>query len=116
MKRAEEIKVGTRTYTQLQCLNCGAITHIPGRIVAKPARQALQRECGACREPYRTAWYKAFGLDKNPFIYGLMPAKRASEHYRREEARRMGHMRYMWDDGLKEDRRRRARADLECIN
>ena len=116
MKRAKEIKVGTRTYIQLQCLNCGAIAKVPGRIAAKASRQALQRECGACREPYRTAWYKAFGLDKNPFIYGLMPAKRASEHYRREEARRMGHMRYMWDDGLKEDRRRRARADLECIN
>ena len=113
MKRAKETKVGTRTYTQLQCLNCGAITRVPGRMACKAAREAIQRECGACRQPYRSAWYKAFGLEKNPFVYGPMPAKRTSEHYRREEARRMGYMLYMWDDGLKEDRLKRAGAEPE---
>ena len=116
MKRAKEIKVGNRTYTQLQCLNCGAITKVPGHIACKKARQAIQRDCGACRQPYRTAWYKAFGLEKNCYVYGPMPAKRTSEHYRREEARRMGYMLYMWDDGLKEDRLKRAGADAQSLN
>ena len=45
MKRAKEIKVGNRTYTQIQCLNYGATTNVPGRIAAKAARTAIQREC-----------------------------------------------------------------------
>ena len=114
MKIAKQIKIDGRTYTQLQCLSCGAVTKVKGALASKGARHALERSCATC-EPnplpvFEDPWYWKFGLKSNPYVYGPMPARRTSKPYRMEEARRMGWMVFMWNDGLKEDRLKRAEA------
>ena len=75
----------------------------------RPAQAALGRPCGACnpcRNPLvKQGWWLAFGLDRNPYVYGPMPRLRTSTRYRLEEARRMGWMAWTWNDEYKEERR-----------
>jgi len=53
----------------------------------------------------KTNWWKEFGLESNPYVYGPMPRLRTSVRYRIEEARRMGWMAWTWDDEYKDERK-----------
>ena len=76
MKTAKEIKIDNRTYTVLECTNCGATTHVVGKLGSKKARVAQEHACATCtpRHFHRPSqgWWVAFGLDKNPYVYGPM--------------------------------------------
>jgi len=50
-------------------------------------------------------WWKEFGLDSNPYVYGPMPPKRTSQFYRMQEARRMGWMSWIWVDEYTDERK-----------
>ena len=96
MKTAQEIYVGNRVRTVMECSVCSATTHVKAAIDTKTAHAALKRPRGACnpvRNPLiNQGWWLEFGLDHNPYVYGPMPRLRTSVRYRLEEARRMGWM------------------------
>lgn len=109
MKTANQVKVGNRTITVVTCADCGNETKPVGAIDTKKVQEAIKRPCKACtpsRGPYNAnGWWKQFGLDSNPYVYGPMPRKRTSQIYRMQEARRMGWMSWIWDDEYKEQRK-----------
>ena len=93
MKTAKEINVDNRVRTVMECSVCGSTTHVKAGINTKSDQAALRRPCGACnpcRNPLvKQGWWLAFGLDRNPYVYGTMPRLRTFMRYRLEEARRM---------------------------
>ena len=109
MKTAKEIKIDNRTYTVLECTNCGATTRVVGKLGSKKARVAQERACATCtpRHFHRPSqgWWVAFGLDKNPYVYGPMRHKRTGIRFRMEEARRMGWTAWTWNDEYSEERK-----------
>ena len=108
MKIAKEIKVNNRVRAFIECSLCGSKTHTNAGINAKTSKAAIERSCGACmpRNPLvNEGWWKEFGLDKNPYVYGPMPRSRTSQRYRIEEARRMGWMAWTWHDEYEEERK-----------
>ena len=109
MKTAKEMYVDNRVRTVMECSVCGATTHVKAGINTKTSQAALGRPCGACnpcRNPLvNQGWWLAFGLDRNPYVYGPMPRLRTSTRYRLEEARRMGWMAWTWNDEYKEERK-----------
>ena len=108
MKTAKEIKVNNRVRTVIECSLCSARTHTNAGINTKTSKAAIERSCGACmpRNPLvNEGWWKEFGLDKNPYVYGPMPRSRTSQRYRIEEARRMGWMAWTWHDEYEEERK-----------
>ena len=109
MKTAKEIIISSRTYTVLECQDCGATTIEPGRHTSKKAQTALNRPCRSC-SPVRfvrspSGWWHDFGLAKNPYIYAPMLRKRTSERFRLEEARRMGWVAWTWQDEYTDERK-----------
>ena len=108
MKTAKETKVNKRTRTVIECSECGRTTHVNGKIDTKKAKAAIERSCRTCSPqtlPINKGWWKEFGLDKNPYVYGPMPRLRTGQRYRIEEARRMGWMAWTWNDEYKEERK-----------
>ena len=109
MKTAKQLKVDNRTITILTCIDCGNETKPVGSIATKKVQEAINRPCGICtptRGPFNAnGWWKKFGLDSNPYVYGPMPRKRTSQLYRMQEARRMGWMSWIWDDEYKYQRK-----------
>ena len=109
MKTARQVKVNNRTITILTCTNCGHETKPVGGINTKRVQEAMNRSCKACtptRGPFNAnGWWKEFGLDPNPYVYGPMPRLRTGREYRMVEARRMGWMSWTWQDEYTEDRK-----------
>ena len=109
MKIANQVKVDNRTITILTCADCGHETKPVGGINTKRVQEAMNRSCKACtptRGPFNAnGWWKEFGLDSNPYVYGPMPRKRTSQFYRMQEARRMGWMSWIWVDEYKDERK-----------
>lgn len=108
MKTANQIYVDNKALTLVTCSNCGAETKVNGTLANKKVERALNRNCRTCNppsNPYKDAWWKQFGLDKNPYVYGPMPRLRTSQRYRIEEARRMGWMAWTWQDEYKDERK-----------
>jgi len=109
VKTAKEIKVNNRVRTVMECTSCGATTFVNAKVYTKTAKAAIERSCRACNPPQNLpineGWWKEFGLDKNPYVYGPMPRSRTSQRYRIEEARRMGWMAWTWHDEYEEERK-----------
>jgi hypothetical protein len=111
MKQANQVKVTNRTITILTCAKCGHETKPVGGINTKRVQAAMSRSCKACTPTRGTfnanGWWKEFGLDSNPYVYGPMLRKRTSQFYRMQEARRMGWMSWSWvdDDEYKDERK-----------
>ena len=108
MKIAKEIYVDNRVRTVIECTLCGSTTYVEAGMDTKTSKDAIERSCRACT-PFRglinEGWWKKFGLQKNPYIYGPMPKMRTSERYRMKEARRMGYMAWVWKDKYEEERK-----------
>ena len=109
MKTAKQVKVDNRTITIVTCTQCGAETKPVGAINTKRVQKAISRPCKTCtpsRGPFNSyGWWKEFGLDSNPYVYGPMPYKRTSQFYRMQEARRMGWMSWVWVDEFRDERK-----------
>ena len=79
MKTAKEITIGNRTYTFIECQDCGATTREPGRQTTKKARIILNRPCRSCSPVRRgrsfDGWWHDFGLPKNPMFTDRCHAK-----------------------------------------
>ena len=108
MKTANQIYVDNKVRTVITCNDCGAVTKVNGTLTNKKVERALERSCRTCNpscRTYKESWWKQFGLDKNPYVYGPMPWKRTGERYRMEEARRMGWMLWTWDDEYQAERK-----------
>jgi DNA-directed RNA polymerase subunit RPC12/RpoP len=90
------------THTRVRCTGCGAEITPKGSPTTKRVLKALTDACrhcsGATSGDRRGNWWSAFGLDKNPYVYGPMPYKRTSEFWRRVEARERGWMSWKWSD------------------
>ena len=109
MKIAKQIKIGNRTYTHFRCTECGKVTKVACALGTKTARQAMTRQCSGCHNWSRptgtVGWWAAFGLTKNPYVYGPMPRRRTGEFWRRAEARVRGWLAHYWTDEYSEQRR-----------
>lgn len=90
------------THTRLRCEACGAETTPKGHPHTKKVKEALTAACKQCSDiphpQHGKNWWSAFGLKKNPYVYGPMPWKRTSEFWRRVEARERGHLAWYWRD------------------
>ena len=108
MKTAKEIYVDNKVRTVIECTLCGSTTYVKAGMDTKTSKDAIERSCRACT-PFKglinEGWWKEFGLQKNPYIYGQMPKMRTSERYRMEEARSMGYMAWVWKDEYEEERK-----------
>ena len=109
MKTAREIYVGNKVKTEITCSECGKRTFTNCGIDTKTTEQAIVRKCSACNPStfplVNVGWWKEFGLDSNPYIYGPMPRLRTGRDYRMQEARRMGWMSWTWNDEYTEQRK-----------
>jgi len=108
MKLAQQTYVDNKVLTIITCSQCGAKTKAKGSLTSKAVTESLDRPCRKCNPPFiprQQGWWKEFGLDSNPYVYGPMPRLRTSQRYRMEEARRMGWMAWTWQDEYKEDRK-----------
>jgi hypothetical protein len=108
MKTMEEIIKAGRTYTLLTCSTCGRQTGVFGKSSNQKVKKAVKRECRTCKPPLTlhagTNWWRQFGLNKNPYVYGPMPRLRTSERYRIEEARQRGWLAWHWVDEYTDER------------
>ena len=108
MKSAKQITDGKRTYTLITCGSCGRQSTLQGHITTKACERALQRKCKTCHPPRKqligTSWWHAFGLRKNPYVYGPMPYKRTGERWRLVEARQRGWLAWYWVDEYTDER------------
>ena len=109
MKSANQIYVENKVTTEITCNDCGNRTYIKAGINTTTVAKALSRSCRSCNPPtfplVNVGWWKEFGLDSNPYVYGPMPRLRTGRDYRMEEARRMGWMSWTWQDEYTEDRK-----------
>ena len=109
MKTANQIYVDNKVKTEITCSNCGTKTHVNCGVNTKTVEDALDRSCRTCN-PHtfplvNLGWWKEFGLDSNPYVYGPMPRLRTGREHRMKEARRMGWMAWTWNDEYQEDRK-----------
>lgn len=109
MKTAKQVYVDNRVRTVIECSLCGATTHAKASIGTKTAQRAIQRPCRACTPSINPlinqGWWKEFGLNENPYVYGPMPRLRTSRQHRLEEARRMGWTAWSWHDEYEDERK-----------
>ena len=108
MKLAQQTYIDNKVLTLITCSQCGAKTKAKGSLTSKAVEDCLSRPCRTCNPPFiphQEGWWKQFGLDSNPYVYGPMPRLRTSQRYRMEEARRMGWMAWTWNDEYKEGRK-----------
>ena len=96
--------VNGRTHTTMCCDKCGKERAVEGKPNTKHIERALQQPCLCSKtfhKPQHGAnWWAAFGLSKNPGIYGPMPWKRTGMFWRMKEARETGLLCWRWVDGL----------------
>ena len=109
MKTANQIYVDNKVKTEITCSNCGAKTHVNCGVNTKTVEDALERNCRTCNPNtfplVNQGWWKEFGLDSNPYVYGPMPRLRTGREFRMKEARSMGWMAWTWQDEYKESRK-----------
>ena len=109
MKSANQIYVDNKVKTEITCNDCGNRTYVNAGINTATVEKSLSRPCRSCYPPsfplVNVGWWKEFGLDSNPYVYGPMPRLRTGRDYRMEEARRMGWMLCTWQDEYTEDRK-----------
>ena len=108
MKLAQQTYVDNKVLTLVTCSDCGAQTKARGTLTSKAVQRCLDRPCRTCNPQTprnNESWWKEFGLESNPYVYGPMPRLRTSQRYRLEEARRMGWMAWTWDDEYKNERK-----------
>jgi hypothetical protein len=100
----------SKTFTVIQCERCKRQLEVKGLPGSQRVEQALERNCGTCcpsQKPKGSrGWWTAFGLEKNPYVYGPMQRKRTSVQHRIIEARRMGWVEWVWDDEYTADRKK----------
>lgn len=109
MKLAQQTYVDNKVLTIITCSQCGAKTKAKGSLTSKAVEDCLSRPCRTCNPPFiphKEGWWKQFGLDSNPYVYGPMPRLRTSQRYRMIEARQMGWMAWTWNDEYQEERKR----------
>ena len=110
MKTANQIYVDNKVKTKITCSGCGSQTHVNCGVNTKTVKDAVNRSCRTCNPQTFSAvnvgWWKEFGLDSNPYVYGPMPRLRTGREFRMKEARSMGWMAWTWDDEYKEERKR----------
>ena len=110
MKTANQAYVDNKVKTEITCNDCGNRTYVKARINTVTVEKSLTRPCRSFNPPsfllVNVGWWKEFGLDSNPYVYGPMPRLRTGREYRMEEARRMGWMSWTWQDEYTEDRKR----------
>ena len=120
MKTAKQIKANNRVRTVIECINCGATTYTNNGINSKTSQRAIQRSCKICTPIHNRlcgqGWWLAFGLDKNPYVYGPMQRLRTGRQYRLEEARRMGWMAWTWKDEYSEERKGSNHNEHQAMN
>ena len=109
MKSANQTYVENKVTTEITCNDCGNRTYVMAGINTATVEKSLSRPCRSCNPPsfplVNVGWWKEFGLDSNPYVYGPMPRLRTGREYRMEEARRMGWMSWTWQDEYTEDRK-----------
>ena len=97
------------TYTQIQCDGCKRVIEVKGNPGTKKVTQALERDCRTCNPVVKPTgsrgWWSAFGLEKNPYVYGPMPRLRTAVQFRIAEARQRGWVSWVWDDEYKDKRK-----------
>ena len=96
-----KFKNSSAKWTQLKCEDCGRITEVKGSPSTSKVKKALSRPCRTCSPPRNQTgkgWWHAFGLERNPGIYGPMPRKRMSLRWRLDEARQSGLNQWIWKD------------------
>ena len=92
---------GKGNYCLNKRLNLQFIDTQPIRATTDERCPLVERQCSVCNPVVRqggTNWWSAFGLRKNPYVYGPMPYKRTSERWRLEEARKRGWLAWYWVD------------------
>lgn len=108
MKLAKKTYVDNKVLTLVTCSDCGAHTKARGTLTSKAVQRCLDRPCLKYNPQtlrHNEGWWKQFGLDSNPYVYGPMPRLRTGREYRMEEARRMGWMSWTWHDEHTEERK-----------
>ena len=109
MKSANQTYVDYKVKTEITCNDCGNRTYVNAGINTATVEKSLSRPCCSCYPPsfplVNVGWWKEFGLDSNPYVYGPMLRLRTGRDYRMEESRRMGWMSWTWQDEYTEDRK-----------
>ena len=108
MKLAQQTYEDNKVLTLVTCSNYGAGTKATGTLASKAVERCLDRPCRKCNPQtprHNESWWKKFGFESNPYVYGPMPRLRTGQRYRIEEARRMGWMAWTWDEEYKDERK-----------
>ena len=96
MKSANQTYLDNKVRAVVTCNDCGNRTYVNAGVNAKTVKKALSRPQRFCNPPafplVTVGWWKEFGFDSNPYVYGPKPRLRTGKDYRVEEARRMGWM------------------------